>query len=58
MINKIRIREYITQHTAFVMLPYSMKCLSLTTKHEKFRYKYHTCMIIGHTCAVLIELWS
>ena len=29
MINKIEIKEYITQHTAFVMLPYSMKCLTL-----------------------------
>ena len=37
MINKIRIKEYITQQTAFVILPYSMKCLSLITKHEKFR---------------------
>ena len=24
MINKIEIKEYITQHTAFVMLPYSI----------------------------------
>ena len=56
MINKIRIREYITQHKAFVMLLYSMKCLSLITKHAKFRYKYHTCMIIDHIHAVLIKL--
>ena len=56
MINKIRIREYITQHTAFLMLPYSMKCLSLITKNEKFRKKYHTCVIIGHIHVVLIKL--
>ena len=37
MKNKIQIKEYITQLTAFVTLPYSMKCLSLMTKHEKFR---------------------
>ena len=56
MINKIRIRKYITQHTVFVLLLYSMKYLSLITKHEQIRYKYHTCMIIGHIHAVFIKL--
>ena len=56
MINKIRIRKYIIQHTVFVLLLYSIKCLSLITKHEQIRYKYHTCMIIGHIHAVLIKL--
>ena len=37
MRNKISIKEKITQHTVFKMLPYSMKCLSLMTKHEKLR---------------------
>ena len=56
MINKNRIREYITQHTAFVMLLYSMKCLSFIAKHEKIRHKYHISMIIGHIHAVPIKL--
>ena len=56
MIKKIQIRKYITQHTVFALLLYSMKCLSLITKHEQIRYKYHTCMIIGHIHAVLIKL--
>ena len=37
MRNKISIKEKITQHTVFKMLPQSMKFLSLMTKHEKLR---------------------
>ena len=72
MVNKIWTREYITQHTAFIMLPYSMKCLSLITKHAKYRYKYRTfigknirdlatfilCLLSSRTWVYYLLMWK